>query len=165
MVGVHRNILGEDGGAILPCMLLEEIVIIRRTAKDSSREQKMNELIVKNVQDLKNIISTFPAVIKNKNRERFINFLRSSLYVAAWVVVIFGATKLGGWRAGILIGGFTLAILGMHYYNLNKKQEGRKNKIPTFSMSIDSNVWSLYTRDYSCFCYDCISENYGECID
>lgn len=32
-------------------------------------------------------------------------------------------------------------------------------------MSTDSNVWSLYTRDYSCFCYDCISENYGECIN
>lgn len=33
-------------------------------------------------------------------------------------------------------------------------------------MSMDSNVWSLYTRDYSCFCYEyCIFENYDECIN
>ena len=32
-------------------------------------------------------------------------------------------------------------------------------------MSIDSNVWSLYTREYSCFCLDCIDENYDGCIN
>ena len=32
-------------------------------------------------------------------------------------------------------------------------------------MSIDSNVWSLYTREHSCFCLDYIDENYDGCIN
>ena len=32
-------------------------------------------------------------------------------------------------------------------------------------MSTNSNVWSLYTREYSCFCPNCIDEDYGGCIN
>ena len=32
-------------------------------------------------------------------------------------------------------------------------------------MSTDHRNWTLYTRDYSCFCYDCIAENYNRCIN
>lgn len=30
-------------------------------------------------------------------------------------------------------------------------------------MSTDNRPWTLYTRDYSCFCSDCILENYVDC--
>ena len=32
-------------------------------------------------------------------------------------------------------------------------------------MSTDSNVWSLYTREYSCIFPNCIDENYDGCIN
>ena len=32
-------------------------------------------------------------------------------------------------------------------------------------MSTNSNVWSLYAREYSCFCLDCIDEDYDGCIN
>lgn len=32
-------------------------------------------------------------------------------------------------------------------------------------MSTDSNVWSLYTRKYSCFFPSCIDENYDDFIN
>lgn len=30
-------------------------------------------------------------------------------------------------------------------------------------MSTDNRPWTLYTRDYSCFCSECIFENYVDC--
>ena len=32
-------------------------------------------------------------------------------------------------------------------------------------MSTDRNVWSLYTREYSCFFLGCIDGNYDGCIN
>ena len=32
-------------------------------------------------------------------------------------------------------------------------------------MSTNHRNWTLYTRDYSCFCYNCIAENYNRCIN
>ena len=34
-----------------------------------------------------------------------------------------------------------------------------------FVTSINHHNWTLYTRDYSCFFYYCIVENYNRCIN
>ncbi|KAH9328634.1 hypothetical protein KI387_000742, partial [Taxus chinensis] len=30
-------------------------------------------------------------------------------------------------------------------------------------MTMDSNNWTICTRDYSCFCYECMNKSYSEC--